>query len=643
MNQAALHKLLASGKKDYSHKELFEVRLATNLSLIQELFFSIYPEKEYSKTFKRLLTKLEYLFESRSDLLREQDLDRIKNGNWYQSEKMVGMQLYVDHFNKNLKGLENKLSYLEDLGVNFVHVMPLMTRPKGENDGGYAVNSYIQIDKKYGSKKDFEGLTSKLREKGMYLMLDFVANHTSDEHLWAKKAKEGKVEYQQYYYTHTDRALPNEYEKTLPEVFPQTSPGNYTFVPEMGKWVMTVFNSYQWDLNYTNPIVFLEMLANLVKLANMGVDIVRFDALAFLWKKLGTISQNLPEAHTIIALFRMCLQVVAPGTILLAEAIVAPNDIIKYFGEGNRRGNECEVAYNASLMALLWNSIATKKTSLLYKSLTNIPKKPKECTWINYIRCHDDIGLGLDDRFIEELGWNPTGHRRFLLDYYCQRLDWSPAMGLLFMDNPKTGDGRITGSAASLLGLEKGLENNETSQIQKAIDKILLLHGIILSFGGIPLIYGGDEIGALNDYSFLEDSTKKGDSRWVNRPKHNWSIINQLPEKDSPQATIFYGLKKLISLRKHNSAFADDDNLVLHYSGNEHLLMYERTEGKMGGILVLCNFDEFPQVVESSLVRNLGYLRNEQYHDLISNDKVNLQSGLLEILPYQLLWLRKQV
>ncbi len=638
MNQAALHQLLASRSKKNDATHLFELRLATNLTLIKDLFLGIYPNEEHG-AFEKLLNKLPILFKKRPAHLKEQDLERIQMGNWYQSEQMMGMQLYVDHFNKNLKGLQEKLPYFEDLGINFLHLMPITTRPKGENDGGYAVNSYTEIAKQYGTKTDLANLTEQLRAKKMFLMLDFVVNHTSDEHEWAKKAKVGDTKYQDYYYTYSDRTIPDTFEKNLPEVFPETSPGNFTYIPEMEKWTMTVFNSYQWDLNYTNPDVFIAMLENLVELSNMGVDIVRFDALAFLWKKMGTISQNLPEAHQIISLFRMCLQVVAPGTILLAEAIVAPKNIIKYFGEEATRGNECEIAYNASLMALLWNSIATKKTGLLQKSLINVPNKPKEGTWINYIRCHDDIGLGLDDQFINEMGWNPQGHRKFLLDYYCQRLPWSPAKGMLFMYNPKTGDGRITGSAASLLGLEQGLLKKDKKGIRQSVDKIIMLHGIILAFGGIPLIYAGDEIGTLNDYSFLKDKAKKEDNRWVNRPQQDWKVIADLNKTNTPQTELYNTLKSLIGIRKSNPIFADNDNLKIHHTGNEHILVFERTAATGKGLLVIANFDDSPQVVDASWITKLGYLKNQQYQDLITNTKSKLSSGFLEVLPYQLLWL----
>ncbi|UII81781.1 amylosucrase [Flagellimonas sp. CMM7] len=641
MNQATLHKLISSKFEEKNPKALFELRLATNLNLIQQLFFSVYPEEKYSGDFSRLLDLLPKLFALRPSELMNQDLQRLEMGNWYQSEKMVGMQLYVEHFNKDLNGLKAKLPYLKELGVNFLHLMPITTRPKGENDGGYAVNNYLQVDKKYGTKEDLLELTKELRKQDMFLMLDFVVNHTSNEFSWAKKATKGDKKYQGYYYTFENDTIPKEFEKSMPEVFPETSPGNFTYISEMDHWVMTVFNSYQWDLNYTNPEVFMEMLTNLVKLSNMGVDLVRFDALAFLWKKMGTISQNLPEAHNIIALFRMCLQVVAPGTIFLAEAIVAPTQIIKYFGENQKKGNECEVAYNASLMALLWNSAATKKTILLYKSLTNVPAKPKDCTWINYIRCHDDIGLGYENQFIEEIGWNPQQHRKFLLDYYCQRLDWSDAVGLMFMYNPKTGDGRITGSAASLLGLEKGLNEKDNALIKDAIAKIIMFHGVILAYGGIPMIYAGDEIGALNDYSFLKETSKKEDSRWVNRPKQDWETISKVNTKKLPQSKIFKTLQKLIAIRKETPVFADSNNLTLHNTGNDHILVFERTGNSNEGLLVICNFDEKPQVVEASWILKLGYFTKGEPKDLVSDKKIAIKSGLLEVFPYQILWLKK--
>ncbi|MDM9631249.1 alpha-amylase family glycosyl hydrolase [Robiginitalea aurantiaca] len=645
MNQAAIHKTLTGhiGKAPTNAKlkGLFETRLAANYTLIQDLFFSLYPDSAHKQHFTKLQDLLPELFSRRSRELKIQDLTRQMEGNWYQSGDWVGMQLYVDRFCGNLKALEEKIPYFESLGINFLHLMPITKRPSGPNDGGYSVNSYTEIDPVFGTARDFDRLTAAFRDKGICLMLDFVVNHTSDEFPWALKAKRGNPEFQEFYYTFPDRNLPDLYELSLPEVFPETSPGNFTYSPEMRRWVMTVFNSYQWDLNYTNPEVFLAMLTNLVDLSNKGVDVIRFDALAFLWKKIGTTSQNLPEAHQLIALFRLCLQVVAPGVIILAEAIVAPHEIIKYFGKGILKGNECEIAYNATFMACLWNSVATKKTGLLRHSIKNIPTIPDSCTWINYIRCHDDIGLGFDDSHIAAMGWDPQAHRRFLLDYFCQRMEWSPAKGAVFMYNPLTGDGRITGSTASLLGLEKALEEGDDSKIDLAVGRILMLYGIILATPGIPLIYAGDEIAMLNDYSYMAEPDKVMDSRWINRPIHDWETVSGLPSKKSHSSKVFYGLQHLIALRKQKGCFADHYNIQFHDAGNEHLLVFERGAGSSKGILVLANFDDSPQVVNTSLLSALGFIKNGKYHNLIDGTTRQVQSGLLELPPADLLWLTK--
>lgn len=646
MNQAALHRLLAKKKPIKNgaplYNELFEQRLSTNVSFIKTLFFSLYQEPEHEAHFYQLLDNLEVLFTERPTELKKQDMERLVAGNWYQSEKLVGMQLYVDRFNKDINGLKEKLPYFENLGINMLHLMPITTRPSGENDGGYAVNSYHEIDPKYGTKQDFLALSEEARQKNMYLMLDFVVNHTSDEFPWAKKAKTGNLHYQNYYYTYSDRKIPDEFEKTLPEIFPQSAPGNFTYSEEMEKWVMTCFNKYQWDLNYKNPEVFVEMLKNLMSLANLGVDVIRFDALAFLWKKLGTLSQNLPEAHSLISLFRMCLQVIAPGVILLAEAIVAPRNILKYFGENMLEGNECEVAYNASLMALLWNSIATKQATLMLKSLTDIPSKPKDSTWINYIRCHDDIGLGYDDDFVKSMGWDPESHKQFILSYYCGKLEWSPAKGLMFMYNPKNGDGRITGSAASLLGLETAMEQKNPHIIDYAISKILMMHGVILTYGGIPMIYAGDEIGTLNDYTYTQNQDHKNDSRWVNRPMHDWSLVSGLGiAEDNPSSKIYAGLKKMIGLRKEYAVFQDANDVKIHSSPNPHIFVYQRSN-ETERVWVVSNFNEVTETLDIGWLLSIGIYSGENSIDLLTGENFTLIHNELPLKPFQQMWIKNR-
>lgn len=645
MTQAEFHTYQARKKKKAGIKlspdTLFAERKALNISFLQNLFFTLYDREVHLDTFDRLLDLLDTLFAARPDTLKKNDQARVLDGHWYQSENWVGMQLYVDRFCGDLKTLNSRLSYFEDLGVNYLHLMPLTKRPAGPNDGGYAVNSYTEIDPALGSNADLESLTRAMRKKKMVLMLDFVVNHTSDEFEWAQKAKAGDPYYQDFYYTYTDRGIPDAFEQTLPEIFPENAPGNFVYIEEMERWVMTVFNTYQWDLNYSNPEVFLAMLRELVGLANLGVDVIRFDALAFLWKRLGTLSQNLPEAHTVVSLFKLCMHTVAPGVAFLAEAIVAPSDILKYFGEGVMKGNECELAYNATLMALLWNSVATTKTNMLINNLKALPGKPRSAAWINYVRCHDDIGLGFDDQFIHEAGWDAYLHRKFLREYYSGSLAGSPSIGGIFMYNPKTGDGRIVGNLASLVGLEKAIKNMDGKLHREALGKIVLLHAIILSYGGIPMIYAGDELALLNDYSYLDDPDKRDDNRWMNRPIHPWDVVETLDKKGSDAYTIYKQIKSLIAIRKSEPCFADNNQIHLLDLENIHVLAYRKEDADNNEfVMVLANFSPENQVIHSSWLHSHGFDRTRKVRDLIRNTTVSLRKEWFSLSPYEVFWLK---
>ena len=396
----------------------FLARLHANFPVIHHKFRSLYGDREdMPEILDRLVETMVIGHRERSAERRAQDKLREGDHHWFLSHKLVGMMLYVDLFNGDLNGLLDKIDYFEELGINFIHLMPVLQVPRDHNDGGYAVSNYREIDPRFGTWDHFDQVSDAFRKRGIYLMLDIVINHTSDEHEWAVQAKAGDKKYQEYYYFFDDRYWPDQYEQSMPQVFPDSSPGNFTYIHDVGKWVMTVFNTYQWDLNYTNPQVFIEMLANLLFLSNAGADVLRLDALAFMWKRLGTSGQNLEEAHEIVRVFKACMQVVAPGTIFLAEAIVAPNEIIKYFGESPTVSNECDLAYNATLMTLLWESVATKNNRLTTVSINNVPQKPLGTTWITYLRCHDDIGLGYEDEHARWAGYDPYSHRRFIIDF----------------------------------------------------------------------------------------------------------------------------------------------------------------------------------------------------------------------------------
>jgi len=600
LSHSLLNDILNRIKPEISEQDLrhFYTRLGANFYAIHSLFERLYGERnDFVDHAQQLVETMARQYIKRPAALRQLDLEREKDFNWFLSQKWVGMALYCKGFAGTLQGLEERLHYFQELGVNLIHVMPIMRCPEGSSDGGYAVSDFREINPEVGTLEDVRQLAGEMRKREQLLVLDVVVNHTSNKHYWAQRARAGEQKYLDYFYTFENRNVPDMFEQSMPEIFPETSPGNFTWDEEMGRWVMTVFNDYQWDLNYSNPAVFIEMLNIILFWANQGADILRLDAVAFLWKKIGSTCQNEREAHLILQLLKDCCQVTAPGVVFIAEAIVAPVEVIKYFGEDAVIAKECEIAYNATFMALLWDAIATKNTRLLNQGIKSLPVKLERATWLNYVRCHDDIGLGFDDRDILLCDYEPARHRQFLIDYFTGRYDNSHARGLPFGQNKKTGDTRISGSLASLVGLEYALESGDDKGIRDAIKLILLLHGMIISFGGIPLLYYGDEIGTLNDDSYRNDPYKQGDSRWVHRPSIDWDKAERRNTPGMVEYEIFSALKRMIAVRKEIQVFADFNNRELLEVDNPHLFVFTRylVEKPSEQVLVVANFSEDPQ------------------------------------------------
>ena len=474
----------------------FYSRFIANISSIHSLFCELYSaHQNMDVLFDRLIDTIIKAHIDRSEQQHQTDDTKIEKGTWFLSNELAGMSLYVDRFCGNLKNLEARLDFFKKAGINVLHLMPLFESPEGESDGGYAVSDFRKVDKRFGSLADLQHLQEKMREENMYLLIDIVLNHTSHHHEWAEKAKAGERNFQDFFYMYDDRNIPDQFEKAMPEIFPESAPGNFTYIQACKKWVMTVFHNYQWDLNYSNPEVFVAMMDNIFFYANLGVDILRIDAPAFIWKQTGTSCQNLPEAHTILRLIKLCTEVATPGMALLGEAIVSPKEIMNYFGKGNYAAKECDFAYNATQMASQWDALATGNTKIMLAAQNIILQKPYGTSWITYTRCHDDIGLGYDDYMIEQAGFNPYEHRKFLKNYYSGNFDGSPARGALFSFNPKTGDARISGTLASLCGLEQAIDDNNKDAITTSIHKILLMQSLSFFIGGLPMLFYGDESG----------------------------------------------------------------------------------------------------------------------------------------------------
>lgn len=564
------------------------------------------------------------------DAAREAGLD------WFQAPGQVGMMLYVDLFAGTLGGLREHLDYFRELGVTYLHLMPLLRPREGPNDGGYAVQDYRQVDPRLGTLADLQALADDLRAEGILLVIDFVMNHTAKEHAWAQAALAGDAEKQAFYFLFDDRTLPDQYERTLPEIFPDFAPGNFTFYPELRKWVWTTFYDFQWDLNYANPAVFEAVLGEILFLANLGVDVLRLDAVPFLWKNMGTNCQNQPEAHGLLRAYRALMRIAAPGVLFKSEAIVAPEDIIRYLGGGGWEGRECDLGYNAALMCHLWHALASENTQLLYTMLARMPQAPEEATWLNYLRCHDDIGWGLTDADAAEVHQDGRATRQFCTAFFTGRLPHSYAEGYPFQFDEGTGEARVSGTAAALVGLQKAFVEADPAGIDRAVQRLLMLNSLIFAAKGMPLLYAGDELGQLNDFGYLLDPLKAGDNRWVHRPPLNWHKAERRHTPGTVEHRLFQGVRRFAGARKRLRALHGRAAEYVLRTPNDRLFLFERVyDGDR--LLVAANFSGQAQALR---LRDLpDPWRTPDLYDVLAEVPVTFSSGHLLLPPYGYHWL----
>jgi amylosucrase len=610
--------------------ETIEARLDEHWPRLFGLLFELYGSHyDFFYYLERiLLTAVESWLE-RSEELCEQDRRRENDPDWYLSEQMVGGSLYVDLFSDDLNTLRDKVPYLKELGLTYVHLMPLFHDKEGNSDGGYAINDYRSVDEHLGTMDDLRALANDFRAVGISLVVDFVFNHTSDDHEWAVRAREGDREFVDYYHTYPDRTIPDQYERTLREIFPTIRRGNFTWHEGLQRWVWTTFNSFQWDLRYENPEVFRAMAAEMLFLANTGVEILRLDAVAFIWKKLGTNCENLPEAHLLIQAFNAVCRIAAPGLAFKSEAIVHPDEVVKYIGT-----DECQISYNPTLMALLWESIATRETKLLKQSVRHRQYLEPGTAWANYLRGHDDIGWSFDDGDAWAVGINPQDHRNFLNAFYTNRFNGSFAKGVPFQYNEDTGDMRVSGTMASLAGLEQALESDDVLLIEMALRRIRMLYGVLSSIGGIPLIFLGEEWGMLNDYGYLDDKNKKEDSRWIHRPKMDWTLLKELKKKKSVRARMFREMQAIFSMRKTCPSLIGSQMHLLR-ADNDHTLCFLRWH-QAYQLVVMANFSDSAQTVDMRSLRVEGMAHF--FKDLFTEQIIST-GDVLKLEPYELFWL----
>ena len=567
-------------------KKIYKERFERHFDELRWLYMELYDN---SSMFAELCDKMEGFYKERGKDLKALDEKREKQPDWYKQNDMLGMMFYIDNFAGNMKGVKSKLDYIEKCNVNYIHLMPFLETPKGRSDGGYAVSDFRKVQENLGTMEDLEKLTDACHKTGINVCMDFVMNHTSEDHEWAKKARQGDGEYMSRYFFFDNSYIPSLYEKTVPQVFPTTAPGNFTYLQEEGHFVMTTFYPYQWDLNYKNPRVFNEMMYNFLYLANKGIDIIRIDAVPYIWKELNTSCRNLSQVHTIVRMMRMIGEIVCPGILLLGEVVMEPEKVVPYFGTVEKP--ECHMLYNVTTMATTWHTVATRDVRLLKKQLDIVNSLPKDYVFLNYLRCHDDIGWGLDYGTLMTEGIGERSHKKYLNDYFQGYDGNSNSRGELYNADPVTGDARFCGTTASMCGVEKaGFENDEAA-MEKAIQMDVMLHAYMFMQSGIPVLYSGDEIGQVNDYTYKEDPDKAPDSRYIHRGAMNWELAGNISKKDTVEAKIFHSLEQLEQLRKKEKVFVSNaDTWTIETWDNSVLCMGRYFEGEK--IIGLFNFSE---------------------------------------------------
>ena len=604
----------------------YQRRLEKHYDELKWLYCELYPNGQ--GRFEELCAAMEQWYKERNKKWKALDRKREKQKDWYKSQKMLGMMLYIDAFADNISGLEKKLDYLKECNVNYLHLMPFLATPKGKSDGGYAVADYRTVQPSLGTMEDLAALSEKCHDQGMSLCMDFVMNHTSEDHEWAKRALAGEKEYQDRYFFFDNYDIPSEYEKTCPQVFPTTAPGNFTWREDCHKFVMTTFYPYQWDLNYANPVVFNEMVNNMLYLVNQGIDIVRIDAVPYIWKQLGTTCRNLPQVHTIVRMMRMITEIVCPGVLLLGEVVMEPEKVVPYFGTLEKP--ECHMLYNVTTMATTWNSIATRDIRLLKKQMDIVNSLPKQYTFLNYLRCHDDIGWGLDFATLKEWDMDEPSHKRYLNDFFTGKYPGSDSRGELYNDDPVTQDARFCGTTASMCGIEAALFEKDDEKLKRGIREDLMLHAYMLTQSGIPMLYSSDEIGRLNDYSYKEDPDKAADSRYIHRGAFQWELAGKRNSKSSVEGQIFQTLSRMEQIRSQESVFDKDCDVYTYDVHDDSILCILRQKGN----------ERFIGIFNFSDSEKTAWMQEEgTFRDLITDQTLELKD--VELPAYGFMWCKR--
>ena len=618
--------------------DAFLTRLERFFTELHDPLHALYGEDErFPDAWEALLDLIAATAAARDPELRRLDHEREITPDWLHREQVVGYVTYVDRFAGTLRGVRERLPYLQELGISYLHLMPLLRMRPEPNDGGYAVADYGAVEPVLGTMDDLRALAAQTRAAGIALCVDVVLNHTAREHPWAVAARAGDARRLAFYRTFPDREQPDAYERSIPDVFPDTAPGSFTFDEELGRWVWTTFHPYQWDLDHANPEVFVAMAEAMLRLTAVGVDVLRLDAVPFLWKRLGTDCQNQPEVHDLLQAYRAVLRIAAPGVAFKAEAIVSPRDLVGYLGVGRHMGMECDLAYHNVLMVLLWSTLATRRVALLHRTLECMPETPPTAGWLTYVRCHDDIGWAITDEDAARVGENAGAHRRFLSDFYAGAFPGSFARGARFQPQAD-GEARISGMAASLAGLESALERGDELDAEVAVRRLLVLYAVAFAHRGLPVIYMGDELALRNDPAWAGDPAHRDDNRWMHRPAMDWEVAGRRDRRGTPEGRAWAGLRRLVEARRGIRALHGHGISRPVWTGDEHVLGLLR-EHAGDRLLLLASFSEHRRPVGLGLLADHGVTLDARAAEP-DGRPLRTDGGTLVLEPYQHAWLR---
>ncbi len=519
---------------------------------------------------------------------------------WYKDA--VVYSLYVDLFNKDIRGLIEKLDYLETLGITCIWLLPILESPM--KDAGFDISDYTNIRDSLtgGDDQIFDGFLLEAHKRGMRVIFDIALNHCSNEHPWFKEAVANKNSPKRDYFIWSDS---EEKYKEARIIFKGLCKSNWEWEENTSQYFFHRFFAIQPDLNYHNPKVLLEMTKTLVNWKLRGLDGFRADAIPYIWKEEGTNCENLPKTHTVVQFFRAALDFIEPDTLLLAEACQPPKKVVEYFGDGD----ECNAAYHFPVMPRIYRSLAEQSDEAVRMALSPdfTPQDiPDNCQWMMFLRCHDELTLEMVT----------PEERKKIFDFYVKDPLW----------NFREGEG-ISARLATLF------EENS--------DRIKLAYSIMFSLLGTPIIFYGDEFAKTNDTAFYSEQvelTKIKDSRYLVRGRIDWDEVEKRLEDETLASQIYSFMQKIISVRKAHPVLGRGQLEFLDAkdpSGKnlKEVLSYRRAfiDGKENPVTIIQNLSNQVQIITPPV-------DIEMAKDLLGTD-IQIKDNNIVLTPYEFLWI----